>query len=65
MKPFKCECGLLTREPFYVNGELLCAICAERAAPRIVQQRTVSNWTKFQNESRTVPRKARWSSYED
>jgi hypothetical protein len=55
----------MTREPFYVNGEMLCAICAERAAPRLVQQRTVSNWTKFQNESRTVPRKARWSSYED
>lgn len=28
-----CTCGLKTREPFKIGGELLCAVCAERIAP--------------------------------
>jgi hypothetical protein len=64
MAPFKCACGLQTRQPFYVNGEMMCAVCTERAAPRLVYQRTVKDWAQFQNESRTVPRRPRWASYE-
>lgn len=46
-----------TREPFLVGGELLCVICADKIAPRIVTKRAERNWQEFQNYSRMLPTK--------
>jgi hypothetical protein len=63
--PYQCECGLRTRAPFMINGELMCAVCAEKVAPRLVNQRTARNWFEFQNASRMGPTRpgyrARWT----
>lgn len=67
MEPFTCSCGIKTREPFLVNGELVCVICADKSAPRLVNSRTTRNWQQFQNEARSTPRagfRNRWASDE-
>ena len=54
-EPFTCDCGVKTREPFMIDGRLMCTVCAEAIAPRIVSSRAVSNWSQFQTGQRRVP----------
>ena len=65
MSPFTCSCGMKTREPFLVGGELLCVICADKLSPRLVTKRAERNWHAFQNMNRSVPTRpgyrARWT----
>jgi len=46
-RPFACSCGRLTREPYLVNGQLMCVLCAEQVAPHLVDARTVRDWQAF------------------
>lgn len=67
--PFTCSCGIKTRQPFYVNGEMLCTICAEAIAPRLVTKRAVHDWQEFTRSNHQVPTRpsyrARWSEEDD
>jgi len=54
-QPLTCSCGIKTREPFLVNGELLCALCADKIAPRLVTSRAARNWQSFVQGNRVVP----------
>ncbi len=47
-----CSCGLRTTEPYLINGEKLCAVCAEQVAPRIVSARAARNWTEYAQSQR-------------
>lgn len=49
---YTCECGVRTREPFKVNGTLMCALCAERVAPRLVDMRAARSWRQFVDATR-------------
>lgn len=47
-----CSCGLRTTEPYLVNGEKLCAVCAEKVAPRFVSERAARNWAEYASGQR-------------
>lgn len=36
---FQCDCGIRTREPFFVKGTKMCAVCAEQVAPALVMSK--------------------------
>ena len=38
-QPFRCECGVQTYEPFYIGSVWMCACCAEKSRPSIVEAR--------------------------
>jgi len=52
---FKCDCGRRTTEPFLINGQKFCTVCAEDLAPKIVASRTRANWASFTSLDRSVP----------
>ena len=69
MQPFDCSCGVKTRDPFLVNGKLMCVMCAENIAPRLVTSRTSRNWREFTQSSHKVPSRpgyrARWNNEDE
>ena len=69
MQPFECFCGMKTREPFLVNGQLMCVMCAENIAPRLVNSRTSKNWKEFTQSNHKAPSRpsyrARWNDEDD
>lgn len=52
MKVYQCRCGMRTTDPFVIDGEHLCAICAEEVNPRIVNQRARENYSKYTKPER-------------
>jgi len=66
-KPFTCFCGTKTRNPYLVNGELMCVICADRVAPRLVSAKTARDWQSFVASNHHVPMsyRPRWRDQED
>jgi hypothetical protein len=48
---FTCECGIRTREPFKINAQMLCAICAERVAPGLVYSKA-RRWYEAEQRER-------------
>lgn len=72
MKPVTCSAckRIKTTQPFLVNGNLLCTLCVEEIAPRLVHRRAVANWRDFTNSNRSVPTARmtswkRWPEKED
>jgi len=55
MEPFECFCGIKTREPFLINGQKMCTVCAEKVAPRLVDKRTATSWKAFTDASHRIP----------
>lgn len=47
MSVFVCECGRKTTEPFLINGERYCTVCAEDINPQLVMRRERSNLRKY------------------
>lgn len=47
-----CHCGLRTKEPFLVNGDVLCAVCAEKLAPALVASKA-KTWHQFYSRARS------------
>jgi hypothetical protein len=45
-KPFTCECGVRTYEPFFIANVWMCAICAEKQRPSIVEARARQWWRR-------------------
>ena len=39
MSPFICSCGTKTKEPYVIRGVTMCVLCAEVAAPDVVERR--------------------------
>ena len=67
--PFQCSCGMKTRQPYLVNGQLLCVLCTENVAPRLVSTRTSKDWKEFTRSEHKVPSRpgyrARWRDEEE
>ena len=68
-EPFTCYCGLKTREPFLINGLMLCALCADKIAPRLVDTRAARNWQAFVQSNHAIPTRpgyrSRWKDEDD
>lgn len=65
---FACSCGIKTRNPYYINGAVLCVMCADRVAPRLVSHRVSADWRTFTTDGRRVPTtpgyRARWQDHD-
>lgn len=68
-QPFECLCGMKTRSPFLVNGQVMCVMCAENIAPRLVSAKTNRDWKEFTQSSHRLPTRpgyrARWNDEDD
>lgn len=68
-EPFTCSCGMKTRQPFKIGGEMLCALCVEQIAPQLVTHRAARNWQQWTRESHHVPTRPgyqpRWKDEDD
>jgi hypothetical protein len=54
-KVYRCEeCGLRTTEPFVIKDQTLCAICADRVDPKVVDQREAEFVRKYSAERRPL-----------
>lgn len=64
---FTCSCGMKTTQPFWVNGEKLCTMCADAVNPRIVSSRAARDWSEFNNTKRRMAHlpKSRYNRYHD
>jgi hypothetical protein len=54
-QPFRCDCGMRTNQPYLINGEKLCVVCAEQIAPRLVSRHVKRNWQEFTQSNHLVP----------
>lgn len=63
-EPFTCSCGTQTRQPYLVNGNLMCVLCTDRIAPRLVNAKSARDWQTFISSNGRTPTKpgyrARW-----
>jgi len=68
-RPFECSCGVKTTQPFMINGQVMCVMCAENIAPRLVSAKTSRDWKEFTRSAHKVPTRpsyrARWSNEDD
>ncbi len=53
---FDCGCGRRTTEPFIINNEKMCVVCAEEIAPRLVERRAKYNYERYQVRQHDVDR---------
>jgi hypothetical protein len=59
-KVFHCSCGARTTEPYMVKGIAMCILCAQEAAPNIVERRVRSEERRYRNTERHDHLMRRW-----
>jgi hypothetical protein len=57
----RCPCGMRTTEPYLINGELVCGLCAEETLPKPLRRKQRDEERQYREHIRHDHQMRRWN----